>query len=93
MISTHRVEMSSIIGVKVLEPHHAGDAIDAVGNLGWLVATELFATSNHGYNSREHAVSGGESERHCLSKQPAKLASVHGLASMAQTVAAIMPKI
>jgi hypothetical protein len=38
-------------------------------------------------------VSGGESERHCLSKQPAKLASVHGLASMAQTVAAIMPKI
>lgn len=68
MISTHCVEMTRVIGVKIFEPHHASDAVDAVGDLGGLVATELFTASNHGYNSREHIVSGGESDRHCLYK-------------------------
>ena len=63
--------MTHIVGVEILEPHHTGNAIDAVGNLGRLVATELFAASNHGYNSREHTVSGGESDRrHAIAALP-----------------------
>ena len=63
MIGTHRIEMSNVVGVEILQPHDAGDAINAVGNFGRFVAAELFATTNHGYNSREHTVPGGESDR------------------------------
>ena len=65
MVGTHHVEMPHFIGVEVLEPHHTGDAINAVSDFGWLVAAELFATTNHAYNSREHTAAGGESaQRH-----------------------------
>ena len=53
MFGTHGVEVSSIIGVEILKPNHASDAVDSVCDLGRLVATELLAATNHGYNSRE----------------------------------------
>ena len=64
MLGTHGVEVSSNIGVEIFKPNHASDAVDSVGDLGRLVATELLAATNHGYNSREHTVSGGESDPH-----------------------------
>jgi len=61
MIGTHRIEMSNVVGVEILQPHDAGNAINAIGNFGRFVAAELFATTNHGYNSRQSPAASGES--------------------------------
>ena len=61
MIGAQRIEVACFVSIEILEPYDAGDAVDAVRDFCGLSAPEFFATTTHGYNSRERLVTSGES--------------------------------
>ena len=64
MFNAERIQVASFVRVEVFKPHHAGDSVDSVGDVCGFAASEFFATTTHGYNSRERIDSCGESKRH-----------------------------
>ena len=64
MFNAEGVQVAGFVRVEVLKPHHAGDSVDSVSDVCRLAASEFFATTTHGYNSRECVDSCGEFKRH-----------------------------